>query len=262
MDTNATNGKPSVSVICCYTSKDKLAYLADSLDAQSMPCERVFLDNSTNRFASAAAALNYGAKKAAGDLLLFCHQDVRFKDKTALADLVDACAALSAGDVGGVAGAIRVDGKKVTKTNITHSMQEIPYAQKDWFDSPYFEVDSVDECLIILHKKTWEQYPFNEEVCDGWHFYGVELCLRVRSNGHRALAFDARVNHISSEGTLDKTFFRALYRLARAYRSQYDIIVATTGCWSAKHPHANRVAWSLDGLLSKIFALGNKILRR
>ena len=262
MDTNATNDKPSVSVICCYTSTDKLAYLADSLNAQNMPCERIFVDNSANRFSSAAAALNYGAQKATGELLLFCHQDIRFKDEAALADLVDACTALNAGDVGGIAGAICVDGKKVTKTNITHSMQEIRYAEKDWFDSVFFEVDSVDECLIILRKTTWQQYPFNEEVCDGWHFYGVELCLRARSNGHRALAFDARINHISSEGTLDKSFFRALYRLARAYRSQYDVIVATTGCWSTKHPHANRAAWSFDGFLSKVFAVANKILRR
>ena len=262
MDANATNGKPSVSVICCYTSKDKLAYLADSLDAQSMPCERVFVDNSANRFLSAASALNYGAQNATGDLLLFCHQDVRFKDEAALADLANACAVLKPGDVGGVAGAICVDGKKVTKTNITHSAQEVPYAERDWFDPPAIEVDSVDECVIILRKDTWQQYPFNEVVCDGWHFYGVELSLRVRSDGHRALAFDARVNHLSSEGTLDKTFFRALYEVAQAYRTQYETIVATTGCWSTKHPHANRAAWTLEGLLSKAFALAHKVVYR
>ena len=223
-----------VSVICCFTSEEALAYLADSLDEQTLPCERIFVDNQENRFTSAAAALNYGATKATGDLMLFCHQDIRFKDSHALEDLVTSCDELQIGDVGGVAGAIRAGHRKVTKTNITHSPQEVRYDRRDWFYTSYIEVESVDECVIALRRETWEVAPFDERLCDGWHLYAVERCLLARATGCRALAFDARINHLSVSGTMDKAFFACLRKLVAVYGAAFDAIVATTGYWSCR----------------------------
>lgn len=225
---------PTISIICCHTGLDKLAYLADSLDQQTVGCERLFVDNSRGSFSSCAAALNYGAMRASGDFLLFAHQDIRFKDPEALADLIKACEMLGDGDIGGVAGAIVVDGKKRTKTNITHSADEIPYAEIDHFETVYVSVESIDECLIIMRRSTWEQHPFDEVLCDSWHCYGVEQSLYARRHGHRVLVFDARVNHLSSTGTFDDTFYHSLMRLARHYRGSYDRIVATTGIWPCR----------------------------
>ena len=221
----------SVSIICCYTSAEELAYLTGSLEGQSMAHEDVFIDNSSNAFTSAAAALNHGARQAHGNLFLFVHQDVKFKDATALEDLVKLCATLKPGDVGGVAGAICVNGRKVTKTNITHSADERNYAAIDALQGEVLEVESVDECLIVLPRETWEEHPFDEELCDDWHCYGVEQCLYARKHGHKAYVFDARINHLSSTGTLNSSFLNNMARLVRYYGDDFDVVVATTGLW-------------------------------
>ena len=78
-----------VSIICCYNSSEKLKYLTDSLAQQDMEYESVMVDNCSGRFKSAAAALNYGAFQARGDLLFFVHQDICFKTADSLRKLAE-----------------------------------------------------------------------------------------------------------------------------------------------------------------------------
>ena len=66
-----------ISVICVYNDEWILQNcLLKSLSEQKAVFELITIDNRENRFESAAEALNYGGKKAAGDYLLFVHQDV------------------------------------------------------------------------------------------------------------------------------------------------------------------------------------------
>ncbi len=220
----------TVSVVCCYTSEEKLKYLTDSLDEQSQPTERILIDNSDGRFSSAAAALNHGASLCTGDLLLFCHQDIRFKSTDSLLDLVKRCAILGEGDVGGVAGAKQ--GR--TFIMITHGEEEEPYSTGSMFDGDYVGVETVDECIIIMPKSTWESHHFDEEICDGWHFYAVEQCLYALLHGHDVYTFLADVNHLSSRGTVNDTYYRALRKLMAAYSDQVSYISTSVGYWPRK----------------------------
>ncbi len=219
-----------VSIVCCYTNEEKLKYLTDSLDEQTQPTERILIDNSTGRFSSAAAALNYGAAKCTGDLILFCHQDVRFKHPNSLSDLVKRCAILSRGDVGGVAGA--KCGR--TFTMITHGEREEPYSTGSMFNGDFVSVETVDECMIIMPKSTWEEHHFDEEVCDGWHFYAVEQCLYALLGDKKVYTFLADVNHLSSRGTVSDAYYRALRRLMSAYSDQIPYVSTSVGYWPRK----------------------------
>ncbi len=216
----------NISIVCCYTSKDKLSYLARSLDRQDLPVERVFVDNAEGQFSSASCALNYGASRSTGDLILFCHQDIKFKHNDSLRRLVAELSILNSGDVGGVAGAI--SGK--TFTRITHGNDEEPYPIEASFPNESIRVETVDECLIILPRTTWENHRFNEDVCDGWHFYGVEQSLFALANNRNVYVFDADVNHLSSRGSIDNSYFRALRRIMKAFK-QFDYISTTVGYW-------------------------------
>ena len=55
--------------------------LLKSLQNQDADYELILVDNTNNRFKSAAEALNDGAKKSSGDFLMFVHQDVEIYDK-------------------------------------------------------------------------------------------------------------------------------------------------------------------------------------
>lgn len=218
---------PSVSVICCYTSDEKLKYLTDSLDKQSISVERILIDNSKGRFSSAAAALNYGASLSKGTLLLFCHQDIRFKHENSLLELIERCNILEDGDVGGVAGSK----KGRTFTMITHGQAEEHYSETTMFNGDFAKVETVDECVIILPRTTWNAHHYDETTCDGWHFYGVEQSLNALMHGHNVYSFLADVNHLSSRGTVDKNYFRALRRVFEAYSGKVSYISTTVGYW-------------------------------
>lgn len=231
-----------ISIICCYNNEEKLTYLTDSLDEQDISCERILVDNSKNRFSSAAAALNYGASKASGSLLFFVHQDIRFTAPHALRELAEKAEVLSDRDIGGIAGAVFEDRYKKTITNMTYSPEEKHY--RGVFKGDYVLTESVDECLFIMRKEAWEAHHFDEEICDHWHFYAVEQCLYFRKEGGKIYTFDCQVNHLSETGTLDKSFFRALFRLRKYYRKDYPYITATTGYWpfASLYRMARRIA--------------------
>lgn len=221
-----------VSIICCYNSSEKLKYLTDSLAQQDMEYESVMVDNCSGRFRSAAAALNYGASQAGGDLLFFVHQDICFKTADSLRKLAEKAEKTGKYDISGCAGAILENGRKKTITNMTYSASEKHYPNV--FDTEYVEVESLDECLFIMWKDAWEEHHFDEVVCDHWHFYAVEQCLYFRLKGGKIYVFDAQINHLSETGTLDKTYFRALLRLLKHYRNDYTYVVSTTGYWKTK----------------------------
>lgn len=221
-----------ISIICCYNNREKLNYLTDSLAVQDVEYEPVMVDNSDNRFKCAAAALNYGAAQAHGDLLFFVHQDICFKTKDSLRKLAENAEKTSKYDISGCAGAILENGRKKTITNMTYSASEKHYPNV--FNRDYVEVESLDECLFIMWKDAWKEHHFDEIVCDHWHFYAVEQCLYFRLKGGKVRVFDAQINHLSETGTLDRTYFRALLRLLKRYRKDYPYIVSTTGYWRTK----------------------------
>ena len=80
-----------VSVICCYNRANEYAAMCETLRTQNIPCEMIGVDNSNQRFSSAAAALNWGAEQAQGDVLVFLHQDILFSRAESLAELISAC---------------------------------------------------------------------------------------------------------------------------------------------------------------------------
>ena len=82
-----------------------------------------------------------------------------------------------------------------------------------------------------MKKETWRRHPFDENICDHWHFYGVEQCLYARLHGGKIYTFDADINHLSERGSLDKNFYKSLKRIAKKYEKEYSYILATTGIW-------------------------------
>ncbi len=212
-----------VSIICCYNRKQDLdRLLLKSLRDQNAEYELILVDNSQKKYPSAAEALNAGAKNAAGDVLAFAHQDIVFKTPSALKELVQKFKEYaSAGDVCGVAGAVSHNQSTVViqgsgfNTIISSSFYEEAK-----------EVESVDECLIMMHRETWDNHPFDCKVCPSWHFYGAEVSYFARCSGHKVLVLNADILH-ESLGNLDDTFYYSLIQLRNRYKGELSHIVTT-----------------------------------
>ncbi len=69
------------SIVCVYNNVEILnQYLLESLKSQTILYELILLDNSCNKYKSAAEALNYGGERAKGRYIMFVHQDIKFEN--------------------------------------------------------------------------------------------------------------------------------------------------------------------------------------
>ena len=93
------------------------------------------------------------------------------------------------------------------------------------------ECDTVDECFFGGHTEHFKEYRFDEEVCDDWHLYAAESCLKTKSkdvNG-RVFACEVELIHLSS-GNYSPLLYTGFYRLCRKYASEYPVIKTCCLC--------------------------------
>ena len=221
-----------VSVICCYNKAQEYSKMLQTLKMQSVAWEVIGVDNTDQTFSSAAAALNYGASKSTGDILVFLHQDVLFLEPNALESLI---------------APISLCGEDICVVG--------PYGaeyKKGGEFKGYKVNETLDECCIAMYRNTFTKFPFNVDLCDGWHLYAAELCLRVDMAGGKVLSGNFPVVHLST-GNVDDAYMKTFYRIMKHYKEKRWI--ATT-CKSLPN---NEVAFFVYWILwkAKKVLLGN-----
>lgn len=188
-----------ISVVCCYNKIPELERMRESLQKQDCEYELIAVDNTTGSFSSASAALNHGATQAKGDIIVFLHQDIMFAESSSLREFVVP---------------LMLDGKCVDLIGIHGAVHgDAGYIGK------YRRVDTLDECCVAMRKDTWTQYPFNGKLCDGWHLYTVELCLRMRAENKQIATGTFAIQHLSS-GTVDDAYMATFRKLMSVYKHE------------------------------------------
>ncbi|MBI5779275.1 MAG: glycosyltransferase [Planctomycetes bacterium] len=238
-----------ISIICVYNNKQILDDgLMKNLRNQTAQYELIAIDNTGNRFRSAAAALNHGASQATGEYLMFVHQDVDLSSNTWLAEAEKIARSLPETAIAGLAGV--ADGKGFVWTNIKHG---IPPSRGIGFTditAPQ-KVQTLDECLIIVPRPVFNKLRFDETICDDWHLYAVDYCLSARKSGFDAYVIPMFIWH-KSIGVLSASYFRTLAKVLDKHRDVRRIY-STTGTWSASAPLLlQRINRSIKAALTSI----------
>ena len=185
-----------VSVVCCYNDEKQYNAMIATLKKQDVSYELIGLDNQDGHFTSAATALNTGARKASGDILVFIHQDILFDSPSSLSSLVEVlCTEHQA--IIGIFGA-------------SHGKQR-------QISTGLWSADTLDECCVAMSKDTWFKFPFQEQICDGWHLYVVELCLRVSLENVLIAYGEFAITHLSG-GNVDENYMKTYKKLLRIYK--------------------------------------------
>lgn len=176
-----------ISVICCYNNLEQFnsmkLSLKNNIDADY---ELIEVNNVNNDFKSAASALNYGASVSQGDILLFVHQDILFNDQNCLKNIAEI---LPNDCILGLFGA---------------AYPKCKYEASDLKFSNLHQVDTVDECFFAMKREVWDHLKFNEDICNGWHLYAVEMCLRAQDNNIKVGSCALGVKHLSIGNVDDK----------------------------------------------------------
>jgi len=234
-----------ISVICVYNNKTTLeGYLLKSLRAQSVAFELILVDNINGKFKSASEALNFGARNANGKYLMFVHQDINLCSQAWLEDAERLLDTISNLGIAGVAG--KRDSKGVM-TVIKHGTPPV-YAGKIKITKP-IQVQTLDECLLIIPRQLFSQLKFDENACSDWHLHAVDYCLSVAKlrlgifvvpmfvyHYSRGTATRNPLKVVMSLGSFPVGYYETLKRLLVKHRNSYSRIYTTCGDWDTSFP--------------------------
>ena len=221
-----------VQIIVCYNDANQITELNRTVVFDEGSIRLTYLDNRNRSFPSAAAAYNYALKSSdkSVDVIIFCHQDIRFSDKSIW--LISEACLNEKNTLFGVAG-VRNEGNK----NWGKTISTLNGTRTNWppdEEEKYTTVFTLDECLIAGHRSVFEKVTFDEKICDGWHLYATDLCLQCHLAGIEVKVLDAQVQHLSP-GHVDKAFIKTEGKLAKKYQKNFEIISHTNG-WTYTNP--------------------------
>jgi GT2 family glycosyltransferase len=194
----------------------------------------VLIDNTSHQYSSAASAYNveinryYTANKySESDILIFCHQDIFFKDCTFI-DTVYSLIKNDANQIIGLAGR-RKDGVclsnlkyKKTNNNILSCTLKSPQI-----------VCSLDECCFALSSSLFKKIGgFDDVACFNWHLYAGDLCYAAFfSFSSKIVVIPANVYHKYENGEnslgVDSFFLRTMWNLILKYRKKTKVLYFT-----------------------------------
>jgi hypothetical protein len=167
---------------------------------------------------SAATVLNKGLDTAKTDLVVCCHQDVKFPpgwtDK-----LFEQIEKIDDPDMG-VLGTFGVawDGSLAGNVDDPHHVP--PTAGLP------MKAQTVDEHCMIFRKSTRLRF---DELLGGWHFYGADICFQALNRRLNNYIIDARVEHLSG-GQMTPAYYEMKERFIRKWKLVSPLSVVRTTC--------------------------------
>jgi hypothetical protein len=201
---------PAVRERCLDASIRALSDEAD--DVEYLP-----IDNVGGAFASAGAALNHGTALAAGDVVVFVHQDVWLHSLTALKAAAGELLRSDYGLLGAVG--ITLSDRMVGRIRDRVILTADAVTQ-------LAEVDTVDEVLFMASRSQLASHPLTEAADLAWHAYAVEYGLRLRRLGLRTGVADIPLTHNSLSTNVERLDV-AHRAIAEAYA---DLLPVQTTC--------------------------------
>ena len=215
-----------MDVVVCYNRKPMLEKMERTLlearGGTDIEVRVIPLDNTQGRFPSAANAYNYALDHLCeAECIVFCHQDILFHEGSV--QTIYDCCSMEQTTLWGAAGIVQGHKEIIAAWESGESLRKMPRV-----------VQTLDECLIAAHRNVFEKTRFDDVVCNGWHFYAVELSLQQAMLGRAVKVFGANIEHLSG-GTMDRTFFECESRVARKYRGKIGLITYTN-CWCWTKP--------------------------
>lgn len=219
-----------ITVVVVYNNEKILnEILLKSLENQIAKFELIKVNNTKNKYKSAAEALNYGAKKVQGKYIMFIHQDVELDSE---AWLKTAEAYLDKIPNLGIAGVAGMSNKGKNREDRTRGY--INNCGNIWgspLEKPE-EVQTLDELLLIVPKMVFDKLQFDEKNFNYWHYYGADFCLSLREMGLKSYVIPLFVYH-KSPLTNRKRLLIYQKRLYNKHRKNFTHIFTTTGVINA-----------------------------
>lgn len=200
--------------------------LNSSVESQvDVDVELKYVDNSDGRYPNAKVAFESVIDNCMGKYIVFSHQDIRFMEDDELHNIFDRLEKIGDFGIVGVAG---VNGRDII-SNIYHGVT--PSKVSDYNITEETLCETVDECLFIIKNEAKYIDIFKNLICDSWHMYAVEFCLRCRQLSEKVYVIPANIYHVSPGSSYDESYYTQLKKIAKKYKGSFERINCTMGYW-------------------------------
>ncbi len=227
-----------VTIVCCYNNLKTYNDFVNTLKAQTCPCEIIGIDNRDNKaFTSCAGAYNSVKDQITTKYVIYSHQDILLTEPDTLAKFVSYLGRINADDILGVAGVkFNEPGLFSNIKHIDNLTGELIYPGNERVEGGMMECDTVDECFFGGYAEHFRRYPFDDVLCNNWHLYAAEACMRIKSNyprggGHNVYVCDVYLIHLSNGVYKGRrytlSFYYGFYKLCRHYAKYFPFIRTT-----------------------------------
>ena len=218
-----------ISVVCVYNNERTFKnVLLKSLENQTVGFELIALDNREGRYRSAAEALNYGGEQAKGDYIMFVHQDMWLASDSWLEDVERMVRSLPSLGVAGVAGMSSRGKDWWQRVRFSINIFDEDRGGDSGRVTQPEEVQTLDECLLIVPRSVFDRIKFDEKVFDGWDCYGADYCLCARGSGLKVYVIPAPSSHCCLRACYSIWQFKGLHkyqkRLYEKHKKSYGCI--------------------------------------
>lgn len=238
---------PKYSVITCVSNPQIYeSCLLSSVKRcrRNHDIEIIPIINVDNRY-SASLALNLGIDASKSDVMIFVHQDVKllgdwFASLDAMLVNMDENWGIigSAGiasqyrrsDIGMWGGSISVDTVAVGSVwDSDESITSPPYWDGIKETTP---IHCVDECLFVQNKRSGLRF---DTAFNGFHFYGVDICLQARAAGYGVVGGHLPIIHYgqySASFSGDRKYWVYLRYLHHKWHRRFPELLGTHMHWA------------------------------
>lgn len=225
--------KIDMAIICIYNNSEMLnSILLKSIENQTVTCNVVLIDGNeknNQQYGSAASIYNKAIKQTKESVIICVHQDISLEDKDILKKIylyLDK----NRKTIAGCAGAA------LNTNNRNHKIQRIVYGnivegefgtiERLTHIDNITEVVSVDECLFAFNKEVFNFVRFDEETCNGWHFFASDLCYQAREYGINTVVMPLNIWHVST-GKVGNDFYIQMERIRKKYKKYTKYYLTT-----------------------------------
>lgn len=222
-----------VTYVCCNNNMQLYnQMLAPSLQLlhQEYPnsVNWLVIDTIKKKYKGAAIAFNTeleNNKELLGDILVFCHNDIRF-DNSDLHDYIVKTLYNDRNQIIGVAGK---DERNKVPSNLRY-YENKQYITKTRIEHPA-RVCSVDECCFAMTKELYFKIKFDEKVCFNWHLYAADICYAASLFlNTKILVSNISIFHKMNGNAglyTDSNFLRSMWLMVKKYHNKVNAIYTT-----------------------------------
>ena len=195
-------------------------------------CEYIRIDNSSAEM-GICEAYNRGIDKAAGDILVFVHEDVFFMEEGWGKVLQSKFSADSSVGLIGVAGTQylladdlrwHIAGQPFLKGRVIHELDKggrFILTVFSW-DKTDAEVVAVDGLFFAVKKELFSRVRFDDNTFRGFHFYDLDVCMQIRQTHKCMVTWDILLKHLSA-GKNDPSWHNAANLFAQKHQKELPV---------------------------------------